>query len=185
MKKSFLFVIMMLSSLPFAEAQQSRDRFDISAEVNNRNQVVFRAKRLDNVIFTAVLDIHGTQNLRLAGKFQRFNVRSDGTILTIEPLNPNQSVRYQFGYRYFIGSVSPRKIDRQHIYRLPFGVSASREARNLYNVYDRHFGGDKHSVDFKAFQFIMNRADTVYAARKDPEIFRFCCNIEENKVIVM
>lgn len=117
-------------------------------------------------MYTLVIEFYDVINLNVR-RLQREEVfYSKRLLFTINPIIPDKGTRFSYRYNYMNGVVNPRKIDPAFIYRLPYSESAGREARNLTNVYDSYFGGDDRSVNFKAFQFTMNRGDTVYASRK-------------------
>ena len=163
--KKLLTAALFLLSCHGGSAQRTTS-FELSSGYDNNRNVVIDVKHHDGGIYSLVLEFYDVENLT-TDKFRRARVESPGRIAVIKRENPEKATSYKWRSRYSVGSVNPRKVDTTFVYRLPFGLGESREAHELYNVFDRHrVGGDKSMVNYKAYQFIMSRADTVYAARK-------------------
>lgn len=95
-------------------------------------------------------------------------VLSSGTLLTIEPLNPNNPISYDtFYYRVYGGAVD-YKADTTVIYRLPYKDGKEARALALHDVTNHLFeqqGQLKH-LNYAAYGFVVERGDTIYATRR-------------------
>ncbi|MDR2912667.1 MAG: hypothetical protein LBV38_05135 [Alistipes sp.] len=162
MRKFLIFALLIMSSLG-ARAQERP--FELSSRYDDQRNAVIEVSYYQGGLYSLVLHFTELTNLKTP-RFQRMEVRRNGTLLTIEPTDPEKATYFSYRYSYVPGVLNPRRVDTEFVYRLPFGTRSSREMRSMRNAYEMYFGEDANNVDFKAFQFIMHRADTVYAARK-------------------
>ncbi len=144
---------------------QRRAPFELSTRWDSKGGGIIEVSRFDGGRYSAVLEFSDLVNLSVT-RFQRAIISSRSTLATLKPIDPSKTSNFQFRYLYVPGNVNPRRVDPAFVYRLPFGVTANRMAIEAVNVIETYWGVDEQSVDFKSFRFTMNRADTVYAARR-------------------
>jgi len=163
MKKTLTVLFTLLATC--AWAQDERDAIDLSSRYDDQGNAIIEVARHDGGTYSMVLEFSDVSNLSVP-KFYRRTVSSVGPISTLKPQDTKKSTSFRYRYRYVRGTVNPRKVDRDFIYRLPVSLAASVEVRELLDAYAHYFNGKSNSVNFKAYQFIMERGDTVFAARK-------------------
>ena len=165
MKKTLIFILTLFCCGVSAQGQRQEYPFELSSRYDDQRNAIIEVVRHDGGAYSVVLELSDLSNFTTQ-KFHRRRVVSVGNLLTLKPEEADKESLFGYKYSYIPGSVNPRKVDDRFIYRLPFSVEANREARELYDAYARHFGKNDKSVNFKAFQFIADRTDTVYAVRK-------------------
>jgi len=193
MKKTLTALFTLLGTCAWAQGE--RDALDLSSHYDDQGNAIIEVERHDGGTYSMILEFFDVSNLSIP-KFYIRTVSSVGPILTLKPQDTKKSTSFRYRYQYVRGTVNPRKVNRDFIYRLPVSLATSIEARELLNAYTLYFSGKSHSVDFKAYQFIMERGDTVFAARKgvvisvvdkyDPITDRgeISMNSENNRVMV-
>jgi hypothetical protein len=162
MKKLFILLATMVFAAVSAGAQQP---LDISSGYDDQGNAMIGAELRDNGIYTVTLKFDDVVNFNTV-RVRQFRVSSSGTLVSLKPVDPYKSSNHRIGWTWVYGSVDPKKVDPEFVYRLPFSTAKDRQAHELYNFVERHWGKDDHNVDFTSFQFTMNRGDTIYAARK-------------------
>jgi hypothetical protein len=138
---------------------------ELSARYDDERNAIIEVTNHDGGYYSVVLELYDLSNF-VTPKFHRERVTSMGQLLKLKPEAAERQTSFRYRYRYIYGAVNPRNVDVGFVYRLPFSLSASKVAIELSNFNDVHLGGDSSYENFKAFMFEMNRADTVYAARK-------------------
>ena len=153
-------ILFIVATVNIAAAQQRRMPIDIRTEYDIDNNAILKVERIEKGFYTLILDFEGSENTAVP-QLMRFDVNSDGPLVTLRPINPYK--RWNFGYSSYLtpGRVNPTKVDSAFVYKLPFGSSAKRLARDL-----KLRVTDTTQVNFRGIEFIMNRGDTVYAARQ-------------------
>jgi murein DD-endopeptidase MepM/ murein hydrolase activator NlpD len=149
-----------------ASAQGQEQTLELSSRYDDQGSAIIEVARHGGGSYSLVLELYELSNF-ITSKFHRRQVSSPGQqLLKLKPESTERSSSFRFRYNYIPGAVNPRKVDPEFIYRLPYSLSANKEAIELVYVNNRYFGGNGNSENFKSFQFLMNRADTIYSARK-------------------
>lgn len=89
---------------------------------------------------------------------------TSGNLLTLQPIDPNKSIRFSMSYNFIRGVPNP-KVDTAFQYVLPFKSHKKivvHEASNLHEVY---FGAEK-PIDWKSYIVYSKKADTICSMRK-------------------
>lgn len=84
-------------------------------------------------------------------------------ITTLRPIDPKQGIGFAYGYTFLVGSIKA-KPDLEFEYILPFKDGKNVKVQNL-NYLGKKFGNSEPK-NFKAFQFLTQPNDTVFAIRK-------------------
>ena len=89
---------------------------------------------------------------------------NNGILCKLRPIDKNKSIIYSYKYTFYRGIPNP-KYDPEFVYLLPFKNNTSIEARFLTNIDAKYF--DKQEPkNWKSFQFICTKADSICSARK-------------------
>lgn len=87
-----------------------------------------------------------------------------GKLFTLKPIDADRKITYKYNYNYYRGKPDP-KIDPLFVYLLPFkGVTST--SVSFLNFLGEMYLGKEPPINWKSFQFISNKADTVCAIRK-------------------
>lgn len=87
-----------------------------------------------------------------------------GTLFTLRPLDKDKCINFSYKFTFIRGIPDP-KIDKNFIYLIPFKSKTSFTVSSLFNIKDEFFGLESPE-NWKAFQFISSKPDTVCAIRK-------------------
>jgi hypothetical protein len=87
-----------------------------------------------------------------------------GSLFTLRPLNKENGISFSYKTTLTQGILSP-KTDLNFVYLLPFAKGEKVEVFEHTYAYNAYFGTEVPK-DWKAYQFVPESADTVYAARK-------------------
>lgn len=88
----------------------------------------------------------------------------EGLLCKLTPTDPNRGIGYSYSYIYYRG-IPKAKVEPEFVYLLPFKDNISFEARFLNNAQVEYFE-KKEPKNWKSFQFMCDKADTVCCARK-------------------
>lgn len=160
-----LFLATAATIVPQNAEAQDRNFPRITIEYDEVENPMLNVSNCNNGIYTLLLDFGGSKNIALP-KLLRLNVRKDGQIVTIRPLDGLKPWRYHYSQYLRPGDVNPSKIDSAYVYRLPFKTSAQRETANLTGI-----RLDSTDVNYCGVGFRMNRGDSICAARKGTVIY--------------
>lgn len=113
---------------------------------------------------TLFIEFTELQNAKQSPTFNTV-VRGDKPILTIKPVDKNTSPKVRWRSWSIQGHHTP-KLDSSFVYRLPYSTAKAPVAvYEMYNLNERHFNGNPIR-GWKAFQFYLQKGDTVFACRK-------------------
>lgn len=113
---------------------------------------------------TLFIEFTQLQNAKQSPTFSTV-VRGDKPILTIKPVNKNDYPKVNWRSWSIQGHHNP-KLDSSFVYRLPYGTAKAPVAvYEMYNLNQQHFNGNPVR-GWKAFEFHLERGDTVFACRK-------------------
>lgn len=87
-----------------------------------------------------------------------------GVLCRLKPIDGNKSITYSYSYIYKQGFPNP-KFDSTFVYLLPLKNNNPIEVRYLSNLNAKYFE-EEEPKNWKAFQFIRNKADTICSVRK-------------------
>lgn len=87
-----------------------------------------------------------------------------GKLFTLKPSSPNKGIRFRYTYRFTRGELNP-KFEKDFVYLFPFKEGSVVKIRELTN-FNKKYLGKELPENWKAYQFIGNVSDTIYAARK-------------------
>ena len=88
----------------------------------------------------------------------------EGKLFTLRPINKEQNIQYSYNYTYKRGIPNP-KLDSTFVYLLPFKNNCSVKVWYLTNLGSKYLHQEEPK-NWKAFQFICNKTDTICSARK-------------------
>lgn len=89
---------------------------------------------------------------------------TSGLLERLSPIDKNKFISYSYTYSYRRGIPNP-KVDTSFVYLLPFKNNTTFEVKYLNNLEIKYF--DKEEPEnFKAFQSIRNKPDTICSVRK-------------------
>lgn len=163
-KSTTLLAAMLLCGVTGASAQQ---KYDIETDTKWVNGTSLEISAVKHTVgsYTVLLRFTERENTRQPPTFKTVMRGSSQKLLTVAPINAEQPVSCGYRYHYIRGYRHP-KLDSSFVYRLPY--STSREpavAAELFNLNERYFEG-KPIRGWKAWQFLLNEGDTVFAMRK-------------------
>lgn len=145
----------------------AQPKYDIETETKwvNGTSLEISAVKYPVGSYTVLLRFTERENTRQPPTFKTVMRGSNQRLLTVAPINAEQPVSCRYRY-YFIRGYHHPKLDSSFVYRLPYSTAhRAVKARNLYNLNERHFDG-KPVRGWKAWQFMLEEGDTVFAMRK-------------------
>ncbi len=151
----------LLSCFGTLHAQQRR-AVELSTAWNERILEI-NAKVNEPGSYTLFLQFTSLQNTSQSPTYVAV-VRGSQKVLSVRPTNPEEYPNVQYRYWHMRG-YAPTKLDTTFVYRLPCSVQKKVQAFHLYNLRERHFGGEA-GKNWSCYQLQLERGDTVYAARK-------------------
>ncbi len=89
---------------------------------------------------------------------------SGGVLFTLNPLDPSKNIHFSYRYKSALGKICS-KIDSSYNYLLPFNEGTEIEYHNLSHLGHKYFDQEMPQ-SFKAFQFVVDSAETVCSVRK-------------------
>lgn len=161
MKKTYIFSFLLLCCAILLQAQK---RLEIDYTANNGNYT-FQYKNPYYCDYTVKVEFPNLQGgicscvLPLIESIPT----GSGTLLTIKPLQANQSISFNFGYRFLKGRMLSKE-PKPFLYALPFSSKTPHRASTTQNINEVVFG--KKVANFYGISFLMNKGDTVFAARR-------------------
>lgn len=87
-----------------------------------------------------------------------------GTLLSLKPIDKNRTIALSYTYKYWRGIPNP-VLDSSFIYLLPFKKDIHVKVQFLSNLNALYFDQET-PLNWKAFQFISDKADTICSVRK-------------------
>jgi len=88
----------------------------------------------------------------------------NGFLYSLKPIDRTKFINYTYSYNYKRGIPNP-KTDTAFVYLLPFRNNSPVEVRFLNNLGAKYFDKEEPK-NWKAFQFICHKADTICSVRK-------------------
>ncbi len=135
--------------------------------------IEYKRNKDRSVVFTYEKSIPGSYFLfikfnQLNNSFQpnQYDVMtgSKGYLFTLRPIDKNKSIKFSYEYRYILGKPI-KKIDSLFTYLLPFKDGTKVFYNSLTNLGEKFFGKEPPK-NYKAFQFVFDKSETVCAVRK-------------------
>lgn len=136
----------------------------LSTVVNADKSVDIKFEKTDIGSVTVFLDMKELSNSNLPNRV--FSVNGyNGRLVSLSPLNKEQSIGYSYSYRYIRGKLLP-KINPDLVYLLPYtdGTNVIRVAESQF-LSSKYFGAQEPE-DWKVYHFYTSDAATVTATRK-------------------
>ena len=152
--------------LTFTCAAQSRSMLDVtlSSEYDDYHNLILNADHNGYGTRTIFIDYSDTRNCNIPPRHY-FIIKHSGPFLTVKPIDKKTWPALNYKYWVIEGTLNPTNVDSLFVYRLPFSKNKTAIARSLYNTDERKYG-ESNTINWKSFQFILEKGDTVYAARK-------------------
>lgn len=160
MKK--LTILLGLSCALFSGYAQER-KLELSSERKSDRSVEISYKKTDPGYYTVVLNFSELTNASSIKEAYSVNGTA-GTLLTLKPSDPNQSIGYRYGYQSIRGKLKP-KIDFNFCYLLPYAAGTSCEAVEAGLASERYFGAER-PADWKSYLMYTEKQEMVTAIRK-------------------
>lgn len=146
--------------------------FQINYAQTNKPGISFKRNDDKSVTFTYMKNSPGSVYIIL--KFTQLTNSSDdivkatisgyrNTLTTLRPIDPKQGIGFAYGYTTLVGNVKADP-DLEFKYILPFKNGKNVKVKNL--SYLGKMFGNSEPKNFKAFQFLTEPNDTVFAIRK-------------------
>ncbi len=139
---------------------------------NSSSEIIYQRNEDNSITFSYNSDTYGSYLIAL--KFNRLTNTTErivkktvtgygGEICTLRPIDPTQSIGFSFNYRKIPGNLEA-KPNLNFKYILPF--KKGRKIKVKYLSYLGKKFGNTEPKNWKAFQFLANINDTVFAIRK-------------------
>ena len=135
----------------------------LSSNRASNNSVEIRATVKGYGSYTAFVKFSRLENATCENEIT-IPILGSGTVYTMRPLNPQKPIIYGYTYRIVRGLVDP-KVKTDFVYRLPYSTTKTTRVKSLGNFSEKHFGGS-NTENWHSYQFILEKGDTVFAARK-------------------
>ncbi len=141
----------------------SQNTITLKSKRNNDNSVDIEYTKNKPGTYCIYLNFNNLENTLTPRK--KFIVKdNNGFLEKLKPIDRNRFINYSYTYSYKRGIPNP-KVDSTFVYLLPFKNNTTIEVRYLNNLETKYF--DKEELDnFKAFQIIRDKPDTVCSIRK-------------------
>lgn len=152
----FLILIVLVST-----AQEGN--LKLSSKRNSDKSIDIEYEKMEAGSSTVILKFKELSNSSLRNTVFTVNGFS-GNIVTLQPINKDQSITYSYTYRYVRGKLNP-KISKDFVYALPYPVSTEVAVREAGFLRSKYFGS-KQPEDWKVFYLVTKEQSVVTASRK-------------------
>ena len=161
--KNYINIISVIFLFCISQLYSQRDIIEIEYKANQDNSVNFNYKKKSPGNYFVMLKFSNLSNTR-ARYFNKVIKSNLGSLLKLKPINPDESIGFQYSYTYFKGDLNS-KIEYDFPYVLPFDKGTGLSVQELFsieNVYLRQElpGG------WKAYSFSFKETKIVRAIRK-------------------
>jgi hypothetical protein len=161
--KNYINIISVIFLFCISQLYSQRDIIEIEYKANQDNSVNFNYKKKSPGNYFVMLKFSNLNNTR-ARYFNKVIKSNLGSLLKLKPINPDESIGFQYSYTYFKGDLNS-KIEYDFPYVLPFDKGTELSVQELFsieNVYLRQElpGG------WKAYSFSFKETKIVRAIRK-------------------
>ena len=151
----FLFCISQLFS--------QRNLIEIDYKKNQDNSVNFNYKKKSPGSWFIMLQFSNLTNTR--GRYFNKVVKSNmGSLLKLKPVNPDESIGFQYSFNYFRGNLNS-KIEYDYPYILPFESGTNISAQELFSI-ENVYLKQELPKGWKSYSFTFNESKSVRAIRK-------------------
>lgn len=134
-----------------------------SKRLDNKNVEIFYEKSKPGS-YTVALKFSAITNTYQSAESVLPVNSSSGILLTLRPVDKEQSINYGYTYSYILGKLNP-KIKEDFCYILPYKIGKKVRVGEMGFVNERYFGAEKSS-DWKSYSVSTKQQDTVTAIRK-------------------
>lgn len=162
----FVSVALTIGSVGSVCAQNVPFEFDWKKNGDNTTQELVAINKTQLGTFTLYIELKNIINVRLQRKHTVLVRNSGDRILTMKPIDEERPMDVDVARVGIARGYRSKNLDSSFVYRLPYSTSKSAvRALSLYNLDERHFDGNP-ARGWKAFEFALERGDTVFAVRK-------------------
>lgn len=161
MKKSLLCLFVLMAQLSLGQSAP----VEVNYSTINNNEYSFQYKNpnhCDYVLKVELLDLQGA-TCSCSLPFIESVSTGLGTLFTLKPSQPNQSISFRLRYTSQKGRLLA-KPPKPFLYLFPFSKAQTHRAFQSQNIMETISG--KKIPDFYGMSFQMQKGDTVFAARR-------------------
>src|SRR5690554_5869501 len=156
-----IFIVILLSLT--TQIIFSQNIITLKSQRNKDNSVNIQYTKNKPGSYHVYLNFTRYENMLLPQK--RFIIKgSEGFLLKLRPINNQKPISYSYTYTYK-REIPNSKVDTSFIYLLPFKNNTSIKVNHLNNLEAKYFD-EEEPKNWKAFQFLSNKPDTICSVRK-------------------
>ncbi|MCA5005472.1 M23 family metallopeptidase [Sphingobacterium bovistauri] len=162
MRKKISFLLLALC-ISFHLVCAQEGKIEIAADVQSDKSVEFNFTKSDPGTFTVQTKFKTLSNASESGSTYQARGYS-GVLLTLQPINKEQSVSYSYSYRCIRGKLLP-KVNFEFIYALPHNDNVEVHVGEASYLSAKYFG-NVEPKDWKSYYLYTEAEESVLASRK-------------------
>ena len=155
-------LILLLLFIPLVSFGQ-KDIIEVDYVINTDKSVSFNYKKNHPGSYFLIIKFNSLNNTR-ANSFKRVVNSASGSLMKLKPINPDESIGFQYSFRYFKGNLNS-KIDYDYPYILPFGKGKTSYANELFSLESVYLKKDLPK-GWKSYSFNFENPEIIRAIRK-------------------
>ena len=161
--KSHMKIISIVFLFCISQLFSQRDLIEIDYKINQDNSVNFNYKKKSPGSWFIMLQFSNLTNTR-ARYFNKVVKSNMGSLLKLKPVNPDESIGFQYSFNYFRGNLNS-KIEYDYPYILPFESGTNISAQELFSI-ENVYLKQELPKGWKSYSFTFNESKSVRAIRK-------------------
>jgi hypothetical protein len=155
-------LILLLIFIPLVCIGQ-KDIIEVDYVINTDKSVSFNYKKNHPGSYFLIIKFNSLNNTR-ANSFKRVVNSASGSLMKLKPINPDESIGFQYSSRYYEGNLNS-KIDYDYPYILPFGKGKTSYANELFSLESVYLKKDLPK-GWKSYSFNFENPEIIRAIRK-------------------